>query len=574
VLDAAGRLVKEDRHRIAESEELKVLHFFCLFGAPVEKAPAEWTVEKSEDAGREYRLRLENCPVQGRLRAAVRANGALEVTEDGRLKGEGESKPGRFEARFVLDSALDALPPGLKFSAAAESPVHVAQAPSPARGDAQPGAAVPHPAGLAPAAPATEPPTATEPPRAESDAPEQDPDVLRKIRKLIRNTLSQDVEDREKAWKELRDMGNLAVPGLLELYRRKETTPEMVRSILIALGDTKDPRAGPALVEVLGSPDPLVRRDAARAIGDSNYKAGLPALKKRFADAQEPEEVRLFAATAAAKLGSPEALETLRELAAAQAPATRTRAVFALGKYGGAAQLKLVAAALGDPEATVRADAVEALRLIGGPEAAAAVLRALTDADHQIRGRALDALKSLTNRKPGPVLVEALAGPDRSVRLAAARALSELGDKDALPALRKSFAHAEEDEEVRLHAALAAARLDSPEAVDALKVLARSTQPLLRARALVGLGRYCPAQLKLVALGLSDTDVSVRAAAVEGLALIGKTACGTLVAATKDADADVREAAMDALAALTGQELGKDPQAWRDWWAQEEKKEP
>jgi len=111
--------------------------------------------------------------------------------------------------------------------------------------------------------------------------------------------------------------------------------------------------------------------------------------------------------------------------------------------------------------------------------------------------------------------------------------------------------------------------------VDALKGLARSTRPPFRARALVGLGRYGgAAQLKLVALGLGDTDVSVRAAAVEGLALIGKAACGTLVAATKDAEASVREAAMDSLAAISGQELGKDPQAWQDWWAQEEKKEP
>src|SRR5260221_13977748 len=108
-------------------------------------------------------------------------------------------------------------------------------------------------------APADPPPVAPEPKPAEAEV---DPDVLRKVRKLIRGTLAEDSAEREKAWNGLKNMGNLAVPGLLGLYRQKDTTVEMVRSILIALGDSKDPRAGPALVELLGNKEPSIRRDA------------------------------------------------------------------------------------------------------------------------------------------------------------------------------------------------------------------------------------------------------------------------------------------------------------------------
>ena len=106
-----------------------------------------------------------------------------------------------------------------------------------------------------------------------------DPDVLRKVRKLIKGTLAEDAKEREKAWNDIKEMGNLVTPGLVELCKLKETTPAMSQSILIALGDSKDPRAGPALVELLKSPQPFVRKGAARAMGDCLYKAGLSQLE-------------------------------------------------------------------------------------------------------------------------------------------------------------------------------------------------------------------------------------------------------------------------------------------------------
>ena len=103
-----------------------------------------------------------------------------------------------------------------------------------------------------------------EPPGGGQAASPQDPvdaEVLRKVRQLVGDTLATDNAARETAWSGLGSMGNLAVPGLVALCHQKETTPQMLRSIVIALGDTKDPRAAPALMELLSSKDARMRRD-------------------------------------------------------------------------------------------------------------------------------------------------------------------------------------------------------------------------------------------------------------------------------------------------------------------------
>jgi hypothetical protein len=46
VFSADGKLIEEQKHDIAESEALKVLRFFALFGTLDEKAQVSWTAEK------------------------------------------------------------------------------------------------------------------------------------------------------------------------------------------------------------------------------------------------------------------------------------------------------------------------------------------------------------------------------------------------------------------------------------------------------------------------------------------------------------------------------------------------
>jgi len=227
------------------------------------------------------------------------------------------------------------------------------------------------------------------------------PEVLDKVHKLITDTLSTDNAARETGWKGLKNMGNLAVPGLVALCRQKETTPDMLRSILIALGDTKDPRAAPVLTELLSSKDARIRRDASRSLGDSGCRDAAPALDKLAGDAAEEEDVRLFAAVAGARLGSAQALKILAELSRSPRGETRSRAVFALGKYGGVQQAAIVAKALEDADRDVREDAVAALRLVEKKEAWGPLVQAAADSDYKVRNAAMEALRELTGQHIG-----------------------------------------------------------------------------------------------------------------------------------------------------------------------------
>ncbi|MFH0939391.1 MAG: HEAT repeat domain-containing protein [Planctomycetota bacterium] len=226
-----------------------------------------------------------------------------------------------------------------------------------------------------------------------------DADVLRKVRKLIQETNSPENSARTAAWISLRDMGNLAAPGLVALYRQKNIAPEMIQSILIALSDCKDSRVGPALVEALGSSDPQTRLLAARALGDNHYQDGVLALEKVTANETEDEEVRMFAAKAGAKLGSEACLKTLETLAASLRAEVRRHAIFDLGKYGGVQRISILEKALADSDVSVREDAVEALRLVGKNEAWGPLIKAISDQNYKIRNSAMDALRQLTKQK-------------------------------------------------------------------------------------------------------------------------------------------------------------------------------
>ncbi len=225
-----------------------------------------------------------------------------------------------------------------------------------------------------------------------------DPEVLRKTRRLIQGTISEDEATREKSWAELKTMGNLAVPGLLALFRQPETTPAMSRSILIALGDAKDKRAGPVLLEALRAPKASVRRDAARALGDSGYTAAREPLEAMAADPTEDAEVRLFAAVAAAKMSSKKAIASLAAMLQDAQPEIRSRAVFALGKYGGLDQVETVAKALDDADQSVREDAVEALRGLALKPVWGPLVKATGDSNYKVRSAAMNALKDVTKR--------------------------------------------------------------------------------------------------------------------------------------------------------------------------------
>jgi HEAT repeat protein len=91
---------------------------------------------------------------------------------------------------------------------------------------------------------------------------------------------------------------------------------------------TRDPRILPDLLDALHDQAAAVREAAAVLIGDSGAGAALPALKHALRNRDEDEWVRLRIGEAVARLGDPDGLPVLLELArGGTAPLTRLEAI-------------------------------------------------------------------------------------------------------------------------------------------------------------------------------------------------------------------------------------------------------
>ena len=133
------------------------------------------------------------------------------------------------------------------------------------------------------------------------------------------------------------------------------------------------------------------------------------------------------------------------------------------------------------------------------------------------------------------------------------------------------------DEDLRLVAAIACAKLKSEKAPELLRALSASKDPGNRARAVFALGKYSPPGQELKTVGalkpfFSDPEDSVREECVNALRLVGgKASAASLIEMLSETNFKIRAAAMDALRELTQKKFGNDPKEWKDWWEAEGK---
>ncbi len=146
------------------------------------------------------------------------------------------------------------------------------------------------------------------------------------------------------------------------------------------------------------------------------------------------------------------------------------------------------------------------------------------------------------------------------------------GEEDNAPRLAAILADRREDELVR---ALAAAQLGELETgarhADVLAAaVVDDPSPIVRHDAVVACGRLklAAASVSLCTSVKSDPDATVRRAAATALGQIkGEGAVDALLAALDDRDLGVQDRAAESLRALTGEKIGRDPEAWRAWAA-------
>lgn len=183
--------------------------------------------------------------------------------------------------------------------------------------------------------------------------------------------------------------------------------------------------------------------------------------------------------------------------------------------------------------------------------------------DWQVREEAVKSLIKLGKPAVDP-LITALKDDDGDIRCAAAFSLGYIGDRRAI----KPLVNALKDEDSRV-----------------------------KHRAIEALGRIADMHCVEPLIGtLNDEDIYVQNAVVNALVKIGKPAVGPLITALKDEDSRARYKAIEilgeigdsraveplitalenknldkskviwALERITGENFGRDPKKWQNWW--------
>ncbi len=241
---------------------------------------------------------------------------------------------------------------------------------------------------------------------------------------------------------------------------------------LMTLG--ADPEGvGPTLLKLLRDPEPAVRIDAARALGE--YQDRGTAFAKPLAGALDDRVAGVRAAALDGLTRLPaEAVKPFlgkaKRLLRDKDGEVRSAALWLLGLRGADGGKELSAAifkALSDPNLSVRTTAAELLRDVRladlPPGTEALLLKLLDEPDEK---RQLHAMAALHNVGPTPAAVPALArllsSPSARCRCAASEVLGRIGPgaAAAVPALVRNLDDADED--IRRAAATALGRLGSP----------------------------------------------------------------------------------------------------------------
>jgi len=252
-----------------------------------------------------------------------------------------------------------------------------------------------------------------------------------------------------------------------------------------------------------------------------------------------------------------------------------------------------------DPDSFKRSDAARKLGRDGSPEAAAILARMFSDKNPYVRDHAVISCHGLKDPKAVNALAGATRDRDALTRRNAADALGRTHAPAALPLLARL---ATKDRESIVRAQALDGLWGFRGNADALAICrdaVKAKDPLVRAAAVEAAGRIRGDEAaELVRQGLADEDEGVRCVARMELRFVARDdALAALAAGSKDpgwrtraqvvedalalrtveaVDAlvhlvgddvlRVSAAAHEGLVALTGKEIGRDPELWRAWW--------
>lgn len=305
-------------------------------------------------------------------------------------------------------------------------------------------------------------------------------------------------------------------------------------------------------------PDPKVRAAAIEALG----KLGPPDLEPRFvALLSDPEpRARREAAAALFRLRYLKRLTTyststvaaLSDAAGDPDLETRWRAVYAFSRWPEPSAAPVLSKAAEDEDPLVRLFALRSLGQLGATAPEEPVRAGTLDADERVRAEAHLAAKALG--RPGLVAPKAPRDPSVHVRAAAADALgAPEGSLELLDELAK-----DESSFVRGQAVASLAKRQGEAFAERLATFAREPDPLVRARACAATSELPKNGAAIVESCLKDSDLRVRASALEAAAARPGADVDVLLSVALSDPAspiELRGSAMEALAKRKAPEL-------------------
>ncbi len=191
--------------------------------------------------------------------------------------------------------------------------------------------------------------------------------------------------------------GKPAVKPLIEALEADD--PLIRRQAADALGRIGDPRAVEPLIATLKDRDSLIRGHAVQAIGRIKDPSAVTSLVAILNSKDQEPHVRMNAAEALGAVGDPRAVEPLILALLDDHWGIRSRAALALGKIKDPRAVGSLIGALQDREAAVRGSAAEALGIMGDGRAVKPLTAVLQDTDRDVRKKAAVALRRLTGNE-------------------------------------------------------------------------------------------------------------------------------------------------------------------------------
>ena len=213
-----------------------------------------------------------------------------------------------------------------------------------------------------------------------------------------------------------------------------DADPGIRKAAIEAVAITRDPTAAEKLVEIFqANADAEMRKAALRALAATKSPAAAELVAGLLDKPGDNATSLPEAVAAAAAIGGPKMLESLKQFASAEAPPDALVAAFeALAALKAKDAVPAVADRLQHPDAKVRAAAVAMLAGVGGDPAVAALVRLLASDKADTRRAAVGALGAIKSKSAVEPLLKAFADPE--TRTEAVSALAGTPDVRALDA--------------------------------------------------------------------------------------------------------------------------------------------